>query len=231
MRSVNFKYEASNGRATIFPLPFSQGLSTRLVSGFRMRRHRYAGRNFSAPEGFHMLSLTVTNEAIAQIQKAFDDAALAAKNLSLLSPDWTRQILGQIATWAETRKLKSCARGKPGPCTSGEFLFDFCALFEDPSSPQGHTLTYPEIVGEIEWGNEDEVYYDFEKLFFTCAPICFLGFMMKTQDQARLHLAGMKTAVECRRAYLRQRGMLLPPVFSLSCLTLDTDEFLHDEVK
>jgi hypothetical protein len=82
------------------------------------------------------------------------------------------------------------------------------------------------IVGEIEWG-ANGIDQDFEKLLIVDSLVCFMVFQQWSKEDAVAALTRLSRAVALRQGYARQRGMVRPPAFVLSCLVVEDHRFIH----
>jgi hypothetical protein len=91
--------------------------------------------------------------SLTQLAKSLPDVPAGHGN-------WTREIIGNLAGLARRSGLQPCAHG----CDHGEFLFDLVWLTRNGEALEGVSL-----VAECEWGTDQYVVADFEKLLLARA--------------------------------------------------------------
>lgn len=115
-------------------------------------------------------------------------------NKSMTEKDWTREILLQIGRLAKSgdQKYEVCAIGSP-EFEHSEFLFDMCWL---EYGPDREFLRRAALILESEWGGQQDIYHDFEKLLLGRAILKVMIFSAKSATEMEATYSQLDTYVE-----------------------------------
>ena len=153
----------------------------------------------------------IIKEICITLDKVLDNAR-GAKPGEMDSPEWwTNQVMTVLCRWGLKKRWWVGAKGmykrkdmkkhavKHGGTIGGEWLYDFtCLEYNDAGWLKGIPL-----VAECEWGNEDQINHDFEKLLLTRAEVrvmIFNGNYFRAEGQKSIPSNGL----DVLRRYIKE---------------------------
>ena len=115
----------------------------------------------------------IISEVRAALDALFSKPALGNAGKAI----WTKEVTTTLcnACKACNPNFHFCAKGVAGVAESGEWLYDVTCLMYDGDD----YLKKIPLVAECEWGDQDKIYYDFEKLLLARADVRVMVFDSK----------------------------------------------------